>query len=459
MKVLFLFNAWVHDGPGVLFRHLLPRLAARPALTIEAAALKGRGGPLRDDLEAAGVACRDLEKRSLRDPWGIKAVRRLLIEGEFDILAASLPRPEMVGSLAARDLRSVEAVSVDHGAHAWREKGWLGRAAKRLRGRTLKRIRTVVCVSESVRWELFRSGIQGEKLRIIHNGVDAAVFRPPQAGEREAARREFGLPGDALVIGCAGSARSSPDSRGCVKGQDLLLEAFAKLLQEEALPQAVRDKLILAFAGGGPMEATLRHQAEPLGEKVRFLGALKAEAMPRFYGALDIAAQPSRLESFGLAAAEAMASGLPLICSDVGGLPELADPKAGAQIIPAGNVEVLAEALRILASETAESLAERGRLARERVQKHFSIDVCAANWAELLENIPRPRLHHDAHLAALRRGEKGLGEESSKAAGVDEAAQQIAASANRFAEEYERDEKAQERQEDLAGELKRKTTE
>jgi hypothetical protein len=72
--------------------------------------------------------------------------------------------------------------------------------------------------------------------------------------------------------------------------------------------------------------------------------------------------------------------------------------------------------------------------------------------------MPRPRLHHDAHLAAVKRGEGGLNEKAARESGdVDKVAMEIAASAQKFAEAYDEDEKAEERQEDLAGQLREKT--
>jgi glycosyltransferase involved in cell wall biosynthesis len=80
-------------------------------------------------------------------------------------------------------------------------KGPPRRLARRTYFRTIGRVRTIACVSEATRWEVFRSGVQGERLRVIHNGVDTELFRPADPAARAAARAKFALPPEAILLG------------------------------------------------------------------------------------------------------------------------------------------------------------------------------------------------------------------------------------------------------------------
>lgn len=153
------------------------------------------------------------------------------------------------------------------------------------------------------------------------------------------------------------------------KGIGYLLEALA-LLQREGIP--VR----LVTVGGGHQLSELKRKAAELGiaDLVTFLGYVpdsNEEKLPRIYADSDVFVFPSLMEGFGFVLAEAMASGVPVVASDVSAIPEVVGD-AGV-LFPAGNSGALAEILRELAANARrrEELAQRGKA---RVEALFTWD-------------------------------------------------------------------------------------
>ena len=160
--------------------------------------------------------------------------------------------------------------------------------------------------------------------RVILNGVDTMKFVP---GNQDQARRALALPLDARIIGV--SARLEP-----VKGVDVAIRALAKM----------ENHSILAIAGSGSEEMTLRRLAAKLGvkERVVFLGHV--DDMTRFYAAIDVLCLSSHAEGLPLSLLEAQSSGVPVVASLVGGVPAAVCPRTG-QLVPAGDTDAFAAAL------------------------------------------------------------------------------------------------------------------
>lgn len=207
----------------------------------------------------------------------------------------------------------------------------------------------IIAVSEAVRDLLVRAGIPAKKIAVIHTGVEL----PPESA-RTATPREF-------VIGHMGAFTAE-------KGQDVITAAAGQL--EASLPCA---RFVLA--GEGPRLAELRRLAPP---NVTFPGFLADHAA--FFAAIDLFVMPSRSEAWGLAALEAMAHGVPVIASDVGGLREIVEHGRSGWLVPPGDASALARAITE-AARNPERLREAGRAARERATQ-FS----AARMAEQTEH-------------------------------------------------------------------------
>lgn len=165
------------------------------------------------------------------------------------------------------------------------------------------------------------------------------------------------------------------------KGVSLLLEAASHL----------RGAWEMLFVGGGPLHEALVQQAQALGiaERVVFVGQVPSTEMPRHYHALDALVLPSLTrpnwkEQFGRVLVEAMASGVPVVGSDSGAIPDVIG-EAGL-IVPEGHCEALTRALQTLLDQ----LEERERLAqagRDRVLRHYTHDQVAAATVEVYRGL------------------------------------------------------------------------
>lgn len=192
------------------------------------------------------------------------------------------------------------------------------------------------CAREaSVYWS-----IPSAAFRVLPNGVNVEQFRPDDS-RRTAARQRYGVD-RRLVIGYVGRVCEQ-------KGSDTLVEAFRKV--KITHPEA-------ALLVAGPSDFFGRDQSTPLTDRIgelggRWLGPVPDDEVADVFRSLDICAMPTRQdEMFGMAAAEAMSSGTPVVCSDLGGLPEVVGTAAGILVEP-GSADALAEQLLALCDDPA----------------------------------------------------------------------------------------------------------
>jgi glycosyltransferase involved in cell wall biosynthesis len=181
---------------------------------------------------------------------------------------------------------------------------------------------------------------------------------------------------EAIVIG--GIGRLDP-----VKGYDALIQVVARLVAEF-------PNVILALAGSGPDRERLSRIARESGiePRVRFLG-FHADVRP-VYQALDVFAMPSLSEALPYAVLEAMASGLPVVGTTVGGVPEMIVPGETGLLVPPCDPNALAESLRVLLRD-AGLRARMGAAGRERVMRHFHERDMVRRTIELYRSMCRCR--------------------------------------------------------------------
>ncbi len=212
---------------------------------------------------------------------------------------------------------------------------------------------------EAIFGEFFPAGLVRA---VVHNFVDMERFRcGPEA--RALARARLGVADDAFLVGTVG--------RLDVQKQPLaVLEVFARL--QGAVPSAR-----LAFVGAGPLEAPVRARAEELGlgDRVIFTGFRKdVEAL---LPGLDVHVLLSRNEGFGIATAEAMACGVPVVGTDVPGTADVIAGSGAGLLLPRGDAEGTAAALAALAADPVRR-ARLGEAGRVWVAQRFARPVWEA---------------------------------------------------------------------------------
>jgi glycosyltransferase involved in cell wall biosynthesis len=243
--------------------------------------------------------------------------------------------------------------------------------------RTLGRFRryvhladSVVAVSDDLRRTLAgpRVRVRGP-IDVVYNGIDGARF---SATHDDSPRRELGVREGEVLVG-TGVVLSQQ------KGISVLIKAAALLASR--LPH-VR----FVVAGDGPLRAELERElaATGLGERFRFLGY--RSDMHRVIGALDVYVLPSLWEGLPLALLEALAMNKLIVCTSVGGNPEIVKDGENGLVVPPGDADALAAALERAITDRA--LRERAAVAnRARFERQFSLRSMVAAHEQLYDRI------------------------------------------------------------------------
>jgi glycosyltransferase involved in cell wall biosynthesis len=206
---------------------------------------------------------------------------------------------------------------------------------------------------------------RAKPVTVVPYGVDLARFQPFARNGAHASD---------VVVGAV--ARLSPE-----KGLDDLLRAVAQLVGQ-GIP------LCVVLAGDGPWRARLARLAEQLGlaERVDFRGEIAHERVPAVLGEFDIFAMPSRAEGFGVAALEAQAMELPVVATRVHGIPDVVRDGVTGVLVPARDVDALAEAIARLAAD-AELRAAMGRAGRVFVEARYRWEENTAQMERLYRSL------------------------------------------------------------------------
>ncbi|PVE20960.1 glycosyltransferase [Microvirga sp. KLBC 81] len=274
-----------------------------------------------------------------------------------------------VWAKAALAARAADVPAVIHTAHGFSlNEPWFGDALRWWAG---LRTDMVVAVSASLREHLVRRArIPASRVVTIINGIDTARFAP--SGRSGILREALGIGPDVPLLGCV--ARLDP-----VKNHALLLEAMALLVRQ--VPDA---RLVLV--GDGPLREALQERAEALGlgGKVLFAGTL-ADTAPA-YRDLDLFVLPSVSEGTSISVLEAMASGIPVVATAVGGTPQLLDGGTCGTLVPSGDPAAMAEAIRRLLTDPV-GRTRMARAARERVLEEFGHAAMVRAYEKLYRQV------------------------------------------------------------------------
>jgi glycosyltransferase involved in cell wall biosynthesis len=231
-----------------------------------------------------------------------------------------------------------------------------------------------VGVSQFVVERLIRGGTPPERTHLVYNGIVIERFLDQGDGALAAA---IGVPSETPIV--FASARAQP-----YKGIQVLVEAAARLAADGD------QTTHFAYCGDGSGRPALEARAAELGlQRFHFLG--KRRDVPALLASATVAVVPSIWgEAFGLTVVEAMAAGVPVVCSAVGGIPELIDEDATGRLVPPGDPVALAEALRRLLDD-APARERMSRNGRRVASERFSLDRVVSELGELIDRVEARR--------------------------------------------------------------------
>ena len=229
----------------------------------------------------------------------------------------------------------------------------------------------IIAISQATKNYVLRLGAKPSKVKVIYNGVDLKRFRSIP-GERQEIRRKLGIPQNALVVLTV---------RRLVykNGVDTLLDCANVAVKKN-------PKIVFLAVGKGPDLENVRLQIAQRGMETNFklAGFVSDEDLPSYYNAADLFVLPSKSgEGLPLVALEAMACGLPVVATDVGGIKEILLKEYG-KLVPPNEPQLLAEAVLDFSEVDYSSRKEE---LRARVEEKFSWETNVERLMEIYEEL------------------------------------------------------------------------
>ncbi|MFO0936660.1 MAG: glycosyltransferase [Gemmataceae bacterium] len=365
VRVAFVVHVMQVAGAEVLVRETIRRLNTRIEPTI---VCLDRLGSIGEELKAEGVEVVDLGRKP---GWDFSVSRRmaaLLTRRRIDVIHAHQYTPFFYSALAKPFIRPLpKLILTEHGRHYPDIVSPKRRAFNRL---VLDHFADAVnaCIGFSAKALSRNDGFAGKRIQVIENGIDVDRYGPPT--DRLALRTRLGLHPTAPIL--VHVARHHP-----VKDQAMLIRGFAAA-------NVPGSRLVMV--GDGPLRGELEALASSLGiaDGIDFVGIQKN--VSDWLAAADAFALTSVSEAASLTLLEAMATGLPVIVTAVGGNPEIVREGIDGLHVPRGDSAACGVAIRRILNDPA--LGQRlGGNARQRTHERYRLDATIASYDSLYRQL------------------------------------------------------------------------
>ncbi len=340
---------------------LFPELAARG---VQVDLLCDTSSPYFLPLKEMGFPMTHLIMKARLDVAAIKTIRHLLTTDSYDIVHAFNSRA-LSNSLIASAGLPVKLIgycgTMGH-LNRWDPSSYMAILNPH--------VDRIVCISKAVQNYVASKGIPTARLTQIYKGHDPAWFKAAPRIQL----REFGIPDDAVVIGCIANMRP-------IKGVPILIEAIRRLA-----PSLPVHLLLVGQNGDSEVNKLIGDQA--IRKRIHLAG-FRMDA-PELMGACDLFVMPTlKNEGFSKAVVEAMCMGVTCIVSAVGGMIELVEHDRTGKTIPPGDPIALANAIETYAVNSA-LRKEHGRNGLQRILDHFSFPKMVNETIGLYESLLTP---------------------------------------------------------------------
>lgn len=290
------------------------------------------------------------------DIFAIVKLKGLLAKYNIDILHCHDYKANLIGFLASR-FKRVNLVTTLHG---WTKANLKVRCYEYLDAIIMKNFNKIIVVSNQIREDLLKKNFTEQKIIVIHNAVDVSYFGQ-KTDDALRYKEKFGISGNCRIIGTVGRLSSE-------KGQKYLIEAAEEVLR-------IFPEVVFLLVGDGAEGKMLKNivYAKGLEKHIAFAGFCPVQEMKNMYSLMDIFILPSLTEGISLVLLEAMAMGIPVIATKVGGTNEIIEHGRTGYLIPPADKQAISEAIINLLNDeiTAQSIAKAGQ---DRVKKEFSVN-------------------------------------------------------------------------------------
>jgi glycosyltransferase involved in cell wall biosynthesis len=362
LRVLFAINNLEVGGAEMLTYELVRRLD-RTRFAAEVACMRDQGELGRRLLGEIPVHANLLAgKFDVRVLWKLT---RLLRRGRFDALVTVGAGDRMFwGRLAAGLARTPVVISALHST------GWPDVVGRLNRLLTPLSSAFVGCAEPHATYLREVEKFPADRVHWIPNGVDTARFQPGPKNEKLLA--ELGIPARKKIVGLVAQLRPE-------KNHELFLEMAALVLRSEPQTQFV-------LVGHGPRRDDLEALAVRLGiaKNVHFLGARRD--VPEILRLFDVFCLTSKIEANPVSILEAQATGIPVVATRVGSIPQTVIPGATGYLAESGNAAELCQNLLRLLQDEPHRL-QVGRQARANVIQHWSLERMTQGYEDLIERL------------------------------------------------------------------------
>jgi glycosyltransferase involved in cell wall biosynthesis len=316
-----------------------------------------------DELGRRGASVVRIPCRGRVDRGAIRQIREIVRAEQVQLVHSHGYKSDIYSYLACRRL----GVPIMATCHLWTRQTPIIRVYEFLDACLLRRFDAVVAVSGRIAEEARRAGIPAARITTINNGIDLAPFDAAVPLLAEELRK-----GNRPLIGTVGRLVSQ-------KGMDYFLRAARSVLQE--IPEA-----LFVVVGDGPDRAKLEQLAKDLGIEGQVVFTGSRADMPQVYASLDVFVLASLDEGMPMAVLEALASNRAVVATQVGAVPQLIVSGQTGMLVPAADVQGLADAILVLL-RNPELRARLGGAGCALVHKEFSSRVMSQAYLRRYEQL------------------------------------------------------------------------
>lgn len=359
MRLLFIGTNY---GGGGTESHLITLSKAMCIAGHEVAAVVRPNTPIHSGLLSSNIQLYDGVFRNAFDPRGLIAVWRAISDFDPDWIVGSISKEYWPLVVIAR-LRGIKIALFKHMDYPLRffTHCFIPRLAHRF-----------IVISEFMRSNFIARGIDAARIQMLYNPIDLDYFKPnPQL--RTSMRAQLGYAESDIVIGFIGAMH--PD-----KGILMLCDALNQAM-------AINPKIKAVWVGDGPAIKELNTRIKIGGYATHHIWQTWALDVRPYLAAIDMLAVPTLVtETFGRVSIEAQACGIPVLCSNLGGLPETMKPDVTGKLLPVGDIAIWRDTILNLArdEQLRKQLQSEGR---DWVKKEFRTEEISKQFSTLLEKL------------------------------------------------------------------------